>query len=81
MRSKLPYTLLLVISASVSAQKVHWDGPEGKTSADVGVINAQGTTNWVKFNPAASEDDAEEGDDSGADDQLDLLFEQTAMLE
>ena len=81
MRSKLPSTILLLISASVSAQKVHWDGPEGKTIADVGVINAQGTTNWVKFNPAASEDGAEEGADSGEDEQLDLLFEQTAMLE
>ena len=68
MKSKLPSTLLLVICASsgpsvwVSAQKVHWDGPEAKTDLLVGVINAQGTTNWIKFIPTASE-----GADSAAD--------------
>ena len=74
MRSQLPSTLLLAISASgpllacVTAQKVHWDGPEAKNSNSETVINAQGTTNWVKYKPVTTDDSGEAVEDAEAEE-------------
>lgn len=77
MKAVSPTFFSLLIAYALAVQKTHWDGPQAKDASDVPVINAQGTTNWVKLVKGEGDEGA---DDADAEEHLDIFLEQTAML-